>query len=346
MKRITAAIPMTFLAATCLAVALACGGMVVPAQAAPLEAADVAAGAKWLVHMDFDAGRTTKVGEYIREKLLKNEHVKQGLAKLHDELGMDPHKDLHGATLYGTTFTPHTGVLIVYATADNDKFMNHLKAKPGFIALKTADGKHDLYTWTEHRGAKNGGREHQHTVWASFPKHGMGMFADSVADLTAALAVIGGKGGLATNSPLLPKALKGTVLSGAVVGLTAANLPAHCPLAKQIDGISFTGGESDGEDFDHIEVKLTSAAVAKQVKSVVEGFQAMAALQLGNHPEAMKMVNGLKVEAMDKSLTIDWKASSDDVIKFGEKACEYIKEHHQEWHHGHDDGKAHTPSGK
>jgi hypothetical protein len=325
--------------AAAVVVVLFWGSAVIPAQAAPLEPAAVAAGAKWFVHIDFDDARVSKVGEYIRAKALKDEHVKKELAKLHDELGFDPQKDLHGATLYGTDFTPHTGVLIVYAMADKDKLMAHLKSKHDFIALKTADGDHDLYTWTEHMGSKNKGHEHKHTVWASFPKHGVGVFADSATNLKAALDVIGGKGGLTSGSPLLIDAPPGTVFSGAVVGLTGAHLPARMPLAKQIDSVSFAAGESDGEDFDHIKVTMTGADVTKQVKTIIEGFQAMGALHLASHPEALKMINGLKVDATGKVLSIDWKASSDDVIKFGEKACEYIRQHHQDWRHGHGDGK-------
>jgi hypothetical protein len=163
------------------------------------------------------------------------------------------------------------------------------------------------------------------------------VFADSAADLKAALDVLGGKGGATSSSPLFPTAPKGTVFSGAVAGLTTLHLPTRMPLANKIDSISFAAGEADGEDFDHIKVTMTGADVTKQVKSIIDGFQALASLHLADHPEALKMVSGLKVEADGKVLSIDWKASSDDVITFGEKACEFIKAHHQDWHHG--DGK-------
>jgi len=340
-----------------LAGALIWGSSFLSAHAAPLDPADVAAGAKWFVHIDFDAARASKVGERIHIEALKDEHVKKALAKLQDEIGMDPQRDLHGATLYGTTFTPHTGVLIVFATADKDKLMAGLKAKPDFIALKTVDGDHELYTWTEHmcHKPKDGktapepkskescghprmghdfmGGEHKHTVWAAFPKHGVGVFADSATDLKAALDVLGGNGGATSSSPLFPAAPKGTVFSGAVAGLTALRLPTRMPLANKIDSISFAAGESDGEDFDHIKVTMTGADVTKQVKSIIDGFQALASLHLADHPEALKMVSGLKAEADGKVLSIEWKASSDDVINFGEKACEFIKQHHQDWHH-------------
>jgi len=342
-------------------------GSLVAAKAAPLDPSDIAAGAKWFVHVDFDAARASKVGERIHEEALKHEQVKTALAKIQNELGLDLEKDLHGATLYGTSFTPHNGVLIVFATADKAKFMAHLKAKPDFMALKTEDGERTLYTWTEKMGHKPAGAkkapaeqkgiparkdgaaksagpmdrakmmqhfvagEHQHTVWAAFPKSGVGVFADSPAGLKAALDVLGGKGGLSASSPLLPKAPKGTVFTFVATGLNALPVPAQIPLLKQLDSISSVSGESDGEVFKHDRITMTNADTVKQLKSVVDGLIAMAELRFADQPELLTILKGVKVEADGKTLTADSKVSSDDLIKFGEKVCEFIKKHHQEW---------------
>jgi hypothetical protein len=309
MKRLLA-VPMAL-----MAVALVWGIAAASAQAAPLAPADVAAGAKWLGHIDFDAARDSKIGEHVLAKARDNEQVKKGLSKLHDELGMDPMKDLHGMTVYGTDFTQHTGVLVAYASADKEKVVSFLKSRPDFAESK--DGDHDLYSWTE-----NMGHREKHAMWASFPKTGVAVVADSADSLKAALDVVGGKGGLATSSPLLADAPKGTIIRAAVVGLTAANLPVPMPLLKQIDDVNVAIGESDGEDFAHIKVGTTGADAAKQMKSLIDGFSGMIGLQAADHPEVQKMMEGLKVDAQGKTLTIDWKASSDDIIKASEKARE------------------------
>jgi hypothetical protein len=298
-----------------LAGALVWGSTVVSAQAAPIEPADVASGAKWLVHIDFDAARESKIGEHVLAKARENERVQKGMEKLHDELGMDLQKDLHGATLYGTDFTQHTGVLIVYAVADKEKVVSFLKSRPNFAESK--EGDHDLYSWTE-----NMGKGDKHTVWASFPKTGMAVVADSADNVKEALEVVGGKGGLATSSPLLADAPKGTIVRGAVVGLTEAKLPTPMPLAKQIDDVNLSLGESEGELFLHVKVETTGAEAAKQLKSTIDGFLAMGALQTGDKPDLQKMMKALKTDAKDKELTVDWKASSGDLIKLGEKARE------------------------
>ena len=277
----------------------------------------MAAGAKWLVHIDFDAARDSKLGEHFIAQALETEHAKKGLEKLHDELGMDPRKDVHGATAYGTDFTQHTGVLVVYAVADKEKLLSHLKSKPDFAESKSADGSHDVYSWTE-----NMGKGDKHTVWASFPKTGVGVMAENADNLNAALDVLGGKGGLATSSSLLADAPKGVIVRGAVEGLGAAKLPIQSPLVKQIDDVTLAIGETEGLDFVHVKVNTTGADAAKQMKSMVDGFRGMIGLQASSQPELQKMLNGLKVEAQDKVLSIDLKVASEDIIKAGEKIRE------------------------
>jgi hypothetical protein len=319
MKRIIA-----LLAMASLAVASIWASAIASAQAAPLAAADVAAGAKWLLHIDFDAARESKLGEHFRAKALEDDHAQKVLAKLHDDLGLDPQKVLHGATAYGTDFAPHSGVVIFYATADKEKLLSYLKAKPGFETSKTADGDHDVYSWNE-----NMGKGDKRTFWASFPKTGVGVLSESAESLKAALDVIGGKGGLASDSPLLADAPKGTFLRGGIVGLTAAKLPNQMQLVRQIDEVNLSAGENDGEDFIHVKVQTTADEAPKQIKSILDGFRNMIGLQAGKQREAQKMLDGLKIDAKDKLLTIDWEASSDDVIKLADKAREAARQRRQ-----------------
>lgn len=342
--------------------AIAAGALVlaaaaISAQAAPLEPGEVAANAKWFVHIDFDALRNSKIGEYIHEKAASDEHIQKIVAKLKDKIGLDLHKDLHGVTLYGTSFVPHTGVLIVNAHADGPKFMAELKSKPDFVALKTADGKHDIYSYTETIGhppmmAKKPapGPErpeprpepphermlhelmmppHHQTVWAAFPKKDMGVFSDSAAHLIAALAVIDGEGGLSSSSPLLPEAREGTIAIAGASGLSALPLPPHMALAKQIESIHYVSGETEGEDFKQLKLTMTNATVAGQLKTVVDGLQAMVQIHCADHPEVLNVINAMKTEVSGNELSIDWKASSAEVTKFLDKVCEFIRKHHE-----------------
>ncbi len=293
------------------------------ANAAPLDPSHVSADAKWLVHIDFDAAHQSKVADNIREHILEHEKAKEALAKLKDELDMDPHQDLHGATLYSSNFKPQHGVLIIYAKANKEKLIANLKKKDDFS--ESTDGGNTFYSWTEHKGKK-----HSHAVVAVFPKEGMGVFSADMAGVKAALEVIGGKGGLATSSPLAGEVPKGTVLQAAAIDVSTAELPAQCAFAKQIDQLHVAIGESDGNVFDHTKVDMTNEDVAKQGQHGYlrrDGFRAMGQIRFHDKPEMLKLVDGLKVDASGKTFTVDWQASTDDVIKAGDQIRAQIKEH-------------------
>ena len=70
-------------------------------RAGTLDPGTVAADAKWLVHLDFDALRESKVAQHAREAILTRPRVKEILAKVQEATGMDLEKDLHGLTAYG-----------------------------------------------------------------------------------------------------------------------------------------------------------------------------------------------------------------------------------------------------
>ena len=254
---------------------------------------------------------------------MKNPRIQEVFKKLQDNMGIDPCKDGHAVTLYGTDYSPRTGALLLYATADHDKVLDYLKTKPDFAESKTDDGT-SVYTWTEKLGRGKG-----HKVWAAFPKHGVGVNAENEEALKAALAVFSGKESLSSSSPLLGENPKGTFLHLAATDLSSAHLPGNSPLIKQLDEIYANIGETDGDDFVGVKVKTTDADAAKKIRSILEGVSGMISLQASAIPESQQLINNLKIDSQDKEVTVDFKAAADDLIKLGEKMREMRKQHAQ-----------------
>jgi hypothetical protein len=285
-------------------------------RAAALDPSTVAADAKWIVHVDFDAMRESKVGQHAHGEILKHDLAKTVLAMIKDSTGADLEKDLHGATVYGNGFKPHAGVLIVYADAEREKLVNLMKTRPDFKTSK--EGDLELYSWTEAHSDRH------HEVVVAFPKKGTGVFAGSTDQVKAAIEVLNGKNGLSSSSPLVGDSPKGTILKLSVVGINEAELPAKIDVLKKISRVSIVAGESDGTDFDHIRVVTTDADTAKEFKSIVEGFKAMADLHLSKEADLKAMIDDTKIEADGTTLAIDWSGSSDSVIKLMDRAREEI----------------------
>ncbi len=283
-------------------------------RGAPLDPGAVSAAAKWLVHIDFDALRESKVGQHAREELMKHDLAATVMGMIKEATGMDLDKDLHGATAYGTGFKPHAGVLIVYAHADREKLVGLMKTRPNF--KETKEGDVELYSWTESQGDRH------HDVVVAFPKPGTGVFADSADQVKSAVAVLNGKGGLSTGSSLVGETPKGTILKLSAADVNETDLPVKFDLLKKIASVSIVVGEGDGTDFNHTRITTTDAETAKQLKSIVDGVKATADLRLSDQPDLKAVVDATKIDANGTTLAIDWSGSSDSVIKLMDRVRE------------------------
>jgi hypothetical protein len=285
-------------------------------RAGSLDPGTVAADAKWLVHIDFDALRESKVAQHAREEILKRPRVNEILAKVQEATGMDLQKDLHGLTAYGNGFKPRTGVVIAYAHVDRDKLVALMKTRPDFKS--TSDDDLELYSWTEGNG------ERKHDVVVAFPKMDrVAVIAGSAEQVKRAITVLR-SGGLTSSSPLIGDAPQGTILRASVTGLSDAELPVKIDMLKKIDRISLAAGENDGNDFDHIRVTTTDDDTAKQLKSIAEGIRSMIDLRLANEPDLKKTVDATKIEQSDKTVAIDWSGSSESVIQMMDRTRDEV----------------------
>ena len=99
-------------------------GILVGSQAfaGPLNLKQVSDDAKWVGHVDFDALRDSVVVKKAMEKhLAKHKNAEAHMKMVQGLIGMDPRKDLHGATFYGMAIGKHKGVMILHANLDKAK---------------------------------------------------------------------------------------------------------------------------------------------------------------------------------------------------------------------------------
>ncbi len=284
-------------------------GFATVVQAEPLDLKQVSADAKWVAHVDVDAIRASTVAQKAYQQCLeKHKDAEKHLAKVREKLGMDPTKDLHGVTFYGKQLKKHTGVVIVQANADRKHLLAKVKEAPDYRAVTY--GSHKLHTWTHRKGKKD-----EHAVVGCFHKPTVIVFGRTAVDVSEALDVLDGKSsGLAgSNSPLIAEIPAGAIFLAGATGLDGDELPCKSPLVKQSEALSIALGEHGGESFAMAKLATKSDEVADQVKAVVEGVRAMAALRHGSDADAMKIVKALKVAVADKAVTVELRVSADEV---------------------------------
>ncbi|MEI8375081.1 MAG: hypothetical protein WCJ35_19845 [Planctomycetota bacterium] len=288
-------------------------------QAAPFDSKNVAADAKWVVHVDVDAVHDSLVVKKAFETcpLLKNDSGKH-FDKIIEKFGVDPRKDLHGMTLYGRDTDKTHGVAIVFAKVNQKLLLE--KAAHATDHKVAKHGEIDIHSWTQKCGPKT------HTAAGAFYKPDVLVFAASVEGVAAAIDVLDGKSPGITD---LKSPLGGHVYSGSILLARAIAIrpETRCPVLKQAESFRVALGEHDGQSFYRAKLVMKSREAASQVKAINDGFQAMVSLKFSGDADVMKLIDGLQATVKGSTVRIRWDASADDVWTVAEKLAKKAAEH-------------------
>jgi len=276
-------------------------------RAGPLNPRWVPADAKWLVHIDVNAGLHSQVGKAALDFALSNPDLKQALDKAQATLGMKLPSDIHDVTLYGRSFGPD-GVVIVHAELNRDKLMSLLQSTKD---LKSSDLRgRTIYTWEE--DSPKDQTDASHTSAGALIDDTTVVLGHDKESIVAALDVIDGKQpALDSGSLLAQPAPPGTVGFIAAIHLeSVANAPDRSPLFQKCREGLLALGEHEGQAFMHAQIKAQSTEYAQQLTTMMKGMQALAELQ---NPQIGKDLDLVRVTNDDKVVRVDWHAPGADV---------------------------------
>ena len=299
-------------------------GLTAIARAEPVELKQVAADAKWLVHVDVDAMRTSVVVQKAYQKCMEmHKEAAEHLDKIHAMLGFDPRKDLHAVTAYGKDLDKNHGVLIVHADVDQKLLLEKAQKAPDHKVAKY--GAYEIHSWTHKHGKAS------QAAFGSFFKSDVLVFAGSLEAIQAALDVLDGKSPGITDekSPLAGHLSPGAIV---IVRASAISPEIKCPILKDADAFRVSLGENNGESFYRARLTMKTAEAAEQVKAVVEGFKAMVGLSHGSDALAMKLVGAIKVTTKESAVRVAWNAPADEVWTAIENATKQLRAHWGEKH--------------
>jgi len=284
------------------------------ARAEPLDRQQVAAGAKWLVHVDVDAAAATKGAERLRTDVLNRDPAKRTLQKLREAIGMDPTQDLRSITLYGSRFDHHTGVVLVRGKLDQARLLALVKVQLDHQV--SSYGSHELHTWAQGKTDKGG-----HRVTGCLCGPTLVVFGRDAAEVKAALDVLDGKSpSLAgSKSPLAEEVPAGTMLQVRAIDLGGAAIPFMSPVVRQSELLALAVGEHEAVAFVRAKLVVKSAETANELRKVVDGFIAMARLQAASDPDAARILQEVKVDTSDRTVTVQWRAPAGELLKLMEK---------------------------
>jgi hypothetical protein len=278
-------------------------------RAAPLDRRQIPASAAWYIALDSDAARQSLLGQQLRDLWLSKPENAKSLEQARQLFGGDLTRDIHDIIVYGTTYAPDAGVVILHGKVDQPRIVNVLQTLPGYHST-SADG-HTLYFWEETSPNR------RHSSAGAFLGEDAIVIAPDATALTAALAVLEGKSpGLSTDSAMLADAAPGTIVQAAATGLAEAKeLQIQSSIVRQCQSGSLCLGEQSGQVFVRGRIVTQSADTAGSLCDLITGARAMGILQGTENPWLVELLHPLKVNTKDKSVEVNWQYSSVELVK-------------------------------
>jgi hypothetical protein len=278
--------------------------------AAPLDRRELPADVKWFLHVDADGGRMSQVGSSVIEATRGDPIVTRSLAKFHEVFNIDPTKDLHAVTVYGTDFTPQAAVLIIRGRLDREKIISLVQGAPEYHM--EVYQTHPLFTWNE---AGPGQPPHRSTgaIFDSETiivgpeeaavKHALDALDKRIPPLTS------------TDSPLAKAGPEGSIVEGGALGLgMAAGVPLESPVLRQCDYGLMWAGEKDHQVFFGGVAIMSSADVAEKVAAFMQGTKALALLNgSGDDADIGHLLAPMQIRTEDRAVNVSWQMPADKV---------------------------------
>ncbi|MGV3774127.1 MAG: hypothetical protein ACO1QB_14600 [Verrucomicrobiales bacterium] len=277
------------------------------AEAGPLQKEYVASSAKWVLHLDGELFRNTKVGSFISRELVDKKFA-EAEAKANLNLDFDFSK-VTSITAYSNDFEKDTGVLLIKTTADVKKDIQSIidrankEGKPQNI-IKVQDASYPLY---KHKGES----------FMAPDVAGILLFSKSRSQLEEARNVLLRKGeSLAQKNTFSEvKNPPGNYFMATVQGLNdQAPVPANAQILRQATGGSLFLGENKDQTVAHVALKGKTAEAATQITQVVQGLVALINLKQDGDEKLRKLAESALVNSEGQQVTIQVAFPSETII--------------------------------
>jgi len=283
-----------------LALLTLCGAR--PALAAPAVAKHLPADTKWYIHLDAEAFRQTVLFQQVFDFAKVQLPLDEQLAALKQMIGVNPITDISGITIYNNSFDKDVAAILIYAKIDQGLLAGAVAQNPDY---KEVDyNKHKLLTWTDaNDGKKKAG---------CFYNADLILMADKPETVQLAIDVLDGV--KPAGSALVKSPVKNSFLN-ASANLGLSNDQNASRLLSNTEAATASAGESNGVFNVTMNLVAKTAEQGAQIRQMVEGVKAMAALGAAETPTVGKLLQQVKVTADGPRLTAIFDHDSKDVIE-------------------------------
>ncbi|HEX4125478.1 MAG TPA: hypothetical protein VHY37_12175, partial [Tepidisphaeraceae bacterium] len=265
----------------------------------------IPADAKWVVHLDLDAARNTKIFAAVRDDFLASEDIRGKLDQIKTITGLSIPDGVDDVTVFGRGAGDDAGVVVLHGKIDRQTTINSLQNAQQFDTKNYRN--HDVYTWLD--------TDKNQTMWGAFEDDSTVVIGHGEVNVESALDAMDAKTPtLKPDSPLAAGAKPQALLYVAAMDIPALRPDAakSNPIISSID----SGWASISEAGDTIavraELRSASADAAGDVRLLLDGVRGLlgvSARRQNADPVAKAVAAADKSSTatqQDGSVMIDW----------------------------------------
>ena len=319
----------------------------------PLQKEQVAADAKWVVHLDVDKLRSTAVGDYIINHVLD---AKLGSLTRQFDFDLD-WKKVHSLTAFGTGYqskSSFNGVLLINTELDLQKVLDATiekasqeKDNKSAPIQKTQEGDVTTYSLKDH-------------MFVSFGPGRPVIAGKSLDSIQKAGEVLSGTGAnLASTKTFseFPKAQEPFFFLGTVEAFMPNSelaegshegdtLNPKAKILKLADGGQVVLGEDSNQLFLDLSLKAKSADVVTQMQQVIQGMIALASLSQLDNQDLQQLAQSAKVSSAGNIVTLKLGYPADQAVLLLSSNLNKHLEHKKRAENSEDQGTRHRSKNK
>ena len=304
--------------------------------ASPLDHSRLPADAKWVIHVDLRALSETQLADRVREN-------RRGLLFpvrlwVQNKYGIDLREGLDSVTLYGNSYKPHTGTMILRAEYDQRKVQAKLEAKPGvqketrgeftFYKVSTSKSPEKLSTSGSPQNSDvNTRRERQqqtihqndHPMTIVLVDDKTVVFASSDDGAQAAIGLLQGQSTTTSSkndSPLLSRHSEGTIFYGAARDL--GEIKQHegfFPVLRQHDQVYISVGVKNDQVVKDVTLIARNEEVAENMKTAIEGLDAFGMVWAADSENLRSVIKNREITRDGKTVHVRGESDRETVSK-------------------------------
>ena len=245
-----------------------------------LNTEQVAGDAQWVAHVDVAALLKSGIAQFLLAEAEKKNSFLEGIVKVRETLGFDPLQDVRGITLYGQKVGDKSGVVVLDATAQQDKLLALLLANETYKNIEYGDFA--IHQWTDQPKGDAALDEDAvaRTRFGCFYDEKTIVIGSSLDLLKGAIDVLAGdRDSLAKTKGLrmLPETVKGGFLVAAAEGIVlpdGAQKP-QAAVFRNVTDAAVQIGEDEGQMFADVTMATPTDQKAAQLRTIVQGFVAL-----------------------------------------------------------------------